>query len=426
MSAGEFRRFPASSFGMEDQQSSEHQPQQLRDTIIRRALDAFLHGGYSRTSTDKISRMLGISKKTLYKVFPTKEDLLRSVVRLATRSLEERTNAIYADSATSVEKRLETLVTQISPVYARIRSPQMLLDFQRAAPTVWNELRLWRLERYAALHGLIAEGVARGEVRADVSVDDVVTMYAILVDKCMDYETLEESSVSSLQLYQGLMDILLRGISVVHAGYRMPSAAPIVLERSQLLQAALTLFNSVGYSKTSSDEIAKALGISKRTLYEQVCKKSHVATTLLLQTARAINHRCDPLTFEDPSTFYHDLHVLITSYVGALRELSPLFIDDLATALPRLHRAFTVWRRSSFESHISRAAAGGRRLGLLRTSIDTPVLIALVRLTMEDVLLRQPATNTTGTSVASDDVVFTILYDGILLQTGQSPLQQKR
>ncbi len=422
----EFRCFPASSFSMEDQQSSEHQPQQLRELIIRRALDAFLHGGYSRTSTDKISRMLGISKKTLYKVFPTKEELLRSVVRLATRSLEERANAVYADSATSVEKRLETLVTEISPIYARIRSPQMLLDFQRAAPTVWNELRLWRLERYAALHGLIAEGVSRGEVRADLSVDDVVTMYAILVDKCMDYETLEESSVSSLQLYQGLMDILLRGISVVHAGHRMPSVVPLVLERSPLMQASLTLFNTVGYSKTSSDEIARALAISKRTLYEQVCKKSHIATTLLLQTARAIDQRCDPLTFEDPATFILDLHLLITTYVGALRELSPVFIDDLATALPRLHRAFTVWRRSSFEYHISRAAAEGRRLGLLRTSIGAPVLIALVRLTMEDVLLRQPATNATGASVTVDDVVFTILYDGILQQRGQSQPQQKR
>lgn len=408
---------------MDDQHSSEQHPERLRETIIRRALDAFVHGGYSRTSTDTISRMMGISKKTLYKVFPSKEDILRSVVRMATRSIEERTEAIYSDHEASVADRLERLVIQISPIYARIRSPRLLHDFQRAAPAVWEELRAWRIERYIAFRSLIDEGITRGEIRNDISVDDIIAMYGVLVDKCMDYVTLETSSVSSLQLYQGLMELLLRGILTSATPHQQFAIRTAPVDRSLTLAASLALFNTFGYTKTSSDEIARSLGISKRTLYEQYAKKAHIATTILLQTAREVDRRCDPLTFDNATAFQRDLHTLITTYVHVLGELSPIFLDDLANALPRQHHAFMAWRRSSFEYHISRAAAEGRRMGLLRETIDAPALIALVRLTVEHVLLQDSSAHLVGSTRAPHEVVFTILYDGILLQTAQSPQQ---
>ena len=405
---------------MEDATSSEQPEQSLRDNIVSRALEAFVHGGYSRTSTDAISRMLGISKKTLYKVFPSKEDILRSVVRMATRSIEERTAAIYNDHSKSVADRLCALVAQISPIYARIRSPQLLLDFQRAAPTVWDELRKWRIERYVTLKNLLEEGVSSGEIRNDIAVDDIISVYAVLVDKCMDYATLEESSVSSVQLYQGLMDVLLHG--VVIPSHRTSVHAPTItaLDRPPILAASLALFNKFGYTKTSADEIARSLGISKRTLYEQYMKKSHIATTLLIQTAREVDRLCEPLTFAHQDTYHQDLHALLTTYVGMLREITPTFTDDLAAALPRQQAAFMNWRRTSFEYHVSRAYAEGKRLETLRANTDTSTLIALLRLALENILLQPTTKRLAGSSTVADETVFTILYDGILQRRAQS------
>lgn len=412
---------------MEEQPNEDQQPERLRDAIVRRALEAFVYGGYSRTSTDTISRMLGISKKTLYKVFPSKEEILRNVVRLATRTLEERTNSIYTDHATPVADRLTALVSQISPIYARIRSPQLLLDFQRAAPAIWEELRRWRIERYNALKDLLDEGVTRGEIRDDVAVDDIVAMYSILVDKCMDYETLEESSVSSLQLYQGLMELLLRGIyasdGITHETRDVHQQA---CSRSPVLANALTLFNQFGYSKTSSDQISRSIGISKRTLYEQFAKKSHIATTLLLHTAREVDRRCDPITFDDAASFRSQFHQLLMTYMSVLREVSPTFLDDVSTALPRLHRAFLSWRKSSIEFHIARALASGKRMGVITPAIESSTLIALVRLTLENVLLHEPVVRPMRPTTLSDNAAFTLLYDGMLLRTTQSQQLPKR
>ena len=55
-----------------------------KDTLDRRvtqvAMDLFFRKGYSAITTDEIAYRAGISKKTLFKRFPTKRNLFDSVV----------------------------------------------------------------------------------------------------------------------------------------------------------------------------------------------------------------------------------------------------------------------------------------------------------------------------------------------------------
>ena len=52
----------------------------LRQRIIDQARVLFHEHGYSKVSASEIAQALGISKKTLYKEFETKEDILKAVV----------------------------------------------------------------------------------------------------------------------------------------------------------------------------------------------------------------------------------------------------------------------------------------------------------------------------------------------------------
>ena len=56
-------------------------PDERRDHILAVAAAAFAKGGYGATSMSTIAAMLGGSKATLYKYFPSKEALLEAVVQ---------------------------------------------------------------------------------------------------------------------------------------------------------------------------------------------------------------------------------------------------------------------------------------------------------------------------------------------------------
>ncbi len=215
------------------------------------------------------------------------------------------------------------------------------------------------------------------------------------------------------------MELLLHGLFEGDQSLPLPTE-PAPLDRSTTLQHALDRFNQFGYTKTSADDIARTCGISKRTLYEQYAKKSHIATTILLDTAREIDRRCDVLAFDTAATYHASVHVLITTYACLLGSLSPTFLDDLEIALPRQHAAFMSWRRGSFEYHLSRAITAGKMLGLIAEARETPVLIALVRITLENILLNNSTTTTPDTARSDPSFVMTMLYDGILQQREQS------
>lgn len=63
--------------------------EETRALIVAAAAQAFLKGGYLRTGVDTIARLAGVSTRTLYRLFATKEDLLRE-------AMEARIDAAFA------------------------------------------------------------------------------------------------------------------------------------------------------------------------------------------------------------------------------------------------------------------------------------------------------------------------------------------
>ena len=90
-------------------------PGGLKKRILDRAAHFFFELGYSRVTTAEIAAELGISKKTLYKLFPSKMLLLRSVIR---RGVKE--GIVRAD----VDERLIILLHQL--VMENIINPEQL------------------------------------------------------------------------------------------------------------------------------------------------------------------------------------------------------------------------------------------------------------------------------------------------------------
>jgi AcrR family transcriptional regulator len=64
--------------------------EEKRDEIVRIAADMFQKHGYDRCSMAALSERLGGSKATLYGYFPSKEDLLRAVIKCEVASEFDR------------------------------------------------------------------------------------------------------------------------------------------------------------------------------------------------------------------------------------------------------------------------------------------------------------------------------------------------
>ena len=107
--------------------------------ILRAAHQHLFSFGYSTLTMDALPHDLGMSKKTLYVHFPSKDALASAIVDFIGKSLRTRMDAVLADPAQTFVQKLCAIVDIIGGTMAKA-SPAMFRDLQRFAPEVYRKI----------------------------------------------------------------------------------------------------------------------------------------------------------------------------------------------------------------------------------------------------------------------------------------------
>ena len=142
-------------------------PDTNRERIISFAAERFFREGFSRISIEEIAADLGISKKTIYKHFANKDDLLSHVIRRMMNEAQEGLRRIVESDRNSIEKLAE-VVAFLGQLIGRLGKP-FQIDLQRHAPRLWTRVEEFRRLRITETFSrLVDQGITEGYVRPDI------------------------------------------------------------------------------------------------------------------------------------------------------------------------------------------------------------------------------------------------------------------
>ena len=110
--------------------------------ILKAASDIFFSRGFYKIPVDDIASLLKMSKKTIYKHFPAKEDLVREVAYLFIKTHSENIAAIINHDYNAVEK-LFYIFKYLGNMLININD-KWFSDIQSQAPEIWNEIEAFR------------------------------------------------------------------------------------------------------------------------------------------------------------------------------------------------------------------------------------------------------------------------------------------
>lgn len=134
-----------------------------RDRILEYALDKFLREGFYKTSMDSVSRELRMSKKTIYKHFSTKEDLVEQIVKKFTTTISEKIESVIKTEEDSLTKALRLF--EIMGSTTMKLSDKWVKDVQIHMPRLWNSIDEFRTKRANAVLGtIIKQGQMEGMI----------------------------------------------------------------------------------------------------------------------------------------------------------------------------------------------------------------------------------------------------------------------
>jgi AcrR family transcriptional regulator len=196
-----------------------------RDRIARRAQDLFFRNGFSRVTTDDVARELGISKKTLYQHFASKEELLRASVALMREEIQTAVHEIVGDRRRDFVEKLQDLLTAVVSRMSRIQRP-FVEDLPRKAPEIWAELEEFRQRVvFTEIAALIQQGSRRGMIRRDVDPHLFVLMFLNTMRTVMTPESIAELSLSAAEVFRTIMSVFMQGVLTDDARERFGGAS---------------------------------------------------------------------------------------------------------------------------------------------------------------------------------------------------------
>lgn len=146
----------------------------ISSKIFEKARRLFYSVGVRNTTMDDLAKELGISKKTLYKEFENKADLVRFCVEYDLKCDEEAIRTI----SEKTENAIEELLLIAAHIHSELQQfhPSIMQDLMKFYPESWSLIESHR-DIFAKnnIANNLKKGIRQGLYRKDINVE-VVTM----------------------------------------------------------------------------------------------------------------------------------------------------------------------------------------------------------------------------------------------------------
>lgn len=181
-----------------------------KNRITDLAQDRFFKSGFNKVTLDELSNELGISKKTMYKFFPSKEELIKTVVWLMLRGGEKEVIRI-TNSQKPFVHRLADLILFMGETVGRI-SKSFQKDMKRFAPLIWVEAEQFRREHIISkVVDMIRRAKQENVFRSDINDEVIVMMLTSCVQNILVPDVLAEHAFSPKEAMHTIFHVIFEG-----------------------------------------------------------------------------------------------------------------------------------------------------------------------------------------------------------------------
>lgn len=179
----------------------------LRERILSAAMEAFTQEGIKAVRMDDISKMLNISKRTLYEIYENKEVLLYEGISSFRKQQESALQQMAAEKDNVMDIILS--VYRIRMDEFRQTNPKFFSDIEKY-PSVVDYLRKIREQNQKQLSEFLNRGISEGFFREDLDYGIVIPMFDVFGQTVMQKRMYERFSMDSI--FKNILFVSLRGI----------------------------------------------------------------------------------------------------------------------------------------------------------------------------------------------------------------------
>jgi AcrR family transcriptional regulator len=148
--------------------------------------------------------------------------------------------------------------------------------------------------------------------------------------------------------------------------------------RQRIVEAARAHFFSHGFRSVTMDDLAAALGISKKTLYVHFPDKIALLEAVLADKFAGLEAKLNEIARGHPHDFPAALHELLAGTQHELDEIKPPFVRDMRQKAPEVFKTVERRRAVLIERFFGRLFVEGQRTGMVRKDLPPKLMIEVL------------------------------------------------
>lgn len=191
-------------------QRSDLQEEAYQDLLLR-ILDIIKAKGLKSTTMDSVAAHLGMSKRTLYEIFDSKNEMIKEALAALNRQSKAVNEKAFANSDNVMEALLEIFK------YNRDLVGSVNVNFYKDMDRLYKDNRedyeQKRAERYQELNMMFNLGVKQGMFRPDADFEVLCSIMALQMEGLKRMETHFPPGMSLQRVFDAIIVSFLRSIA---------------------------------------------------------------------------------------------------------------------------------------------------------------------------------------------------------------------
>lgn len=181
-----------------------------KEKISNYSQEVFFKSGFYKITMDEIAQGLRISKKTIYKYFPSKNLLLENVINAFMNSTKKRLLKNIAAQENSIMK-IKALIEVFAELSLKLNQ-KLLYDLQTHIPELWESVEKFRGELIKKIwEDIINQGKEEGYI-VDKPNDIIITVILSSIRSIINPTFLLHHNYSMSEAFKITFDLLIQGL----------------------------------------------------------------------------------------------------------------------------------------------------------------------------------------------------------------------
>jgi len=181
-----------------------------RDLILSAGLNLMIQDGLGAFTIELLSKRLAMSKKTIYSLFPSKEELLDEITDFLIMQLNDGLTQLKEKEKNPAKQLINTMEFIVKAAHRIL--PQRVAEVRFKYPHFWKKFEWFEIEQKKKFKKMLDNAQKQKYIRADIDTKSVTDLYIGIVNATFQPDFFVENETSIPDTIRLLVKLITGGL----------------------------------------------------------------------------------------------------------------------------------------------------------------------------------------------------------------------